>query len=158
VDATFFSAGNPEPRGYSGSALASRPRAVRRLACRNSREANTDSDSYQLDEEILNATEAGALGYLLKSASQGEVIEAILAVHQGNRRVPAALAMRLAEHMAAPGSRGQEVLVVDELTNKEIVQALGISEIRWPASIGWTAAAESSESSRISVGFQIPFG
>jgi len=89
--------------------------------------------NYQLDEDIFNAIEAGALGYLLKSASQEEVIEAIKAVSQGKRQIPSALAMRLAERMArtALSAREQEVLelVVQGLTNKEIAQQLCISDI-----------------------------
>ena len=53
--------------------------------------------NYQLDEDIFNALDAGALGYLLKSASQEDVVEALIAVNQGKRRVPPALAVRLAE-------------------------------------------------------------
>jgi two-component system NarL family response regulator len=89
--------------------------------------------NYQLDEDIFNAIEAGALGYLLKSASQEEVIEAIKAVSQGKRQIPSALAMRLAERMARTSlsAREQEVLelVVQGLTNKEIAKALCISDI-----------------------------
>ena len=89
--------------------------------------------NYQFDEDIFDAIEAGALGYLLKSASQEEVIEAIKAVSQGKRRIPAALAVRLAERLgrSALSPREQEVLelVVQGQTNKEIANALCISDI-----------------------------
>lgn len=89
--------------------------------------------NYQLDEDIFNAIEAGALGYLLKSASQEEVVDAIRAVSEGKRRIPPALAARLAERMgrSALSAREHEVLelLVQGQTNKEMAQALGISDI-----------------------------
>jgi two-component system NarL family response regulator len=89
--------------------------------------------NYQLDEDVFNALEAGALGYLLKSASQEEVIDAIHAVGQGKRRIPPALAMRLAERVGRSSltTREQEVLelVVQGLTNKDIARKLYISDI-----------------------------
>jgi two-component system, NarL family, response regulator len=89
--------------------------------------------NYQLDEDIFNALEAGALGYLLKSASHEEVVEAIHAVSQGKRRIPPTLAMRLAERVgrSSLSTREQEVLelVVQGLTNKEIAHKLYISDI-----------------------------
>jgi two-component system, NarL family, response regulator len=89
--------------------------------------------NYQLDEDIFNAIEAGALGYLLKTASQEEVLDAIRAISQGKRWIPAALAARLTERMGRStlSTREQEVLelVVQGQTNKEIAQALCISDI-----------------------------
>ena len=89
--------------------------------------------NYQLDEDIFNALDAGALGYLLKSASQDEVIEAIRAVSQGKRRVPTELAIRLAERVGRSPLSARELevlgLVVQGLTNKEIAKKLFISDI-----------------------------
>lgn len=89
--------------------------------------------NYQLDEDIFNALEAGALGYLLKSASQDEVIDAIRAVNQGKRRIPADIAARLAERMGrcVLSARELEVLqlLVQGLTNKEIAHSLFISDM-----------------------------
>lgn len=89
--------------------------------------------NYQLDEDIFNALEAGALGYLLKTSTQDEVIEAIHAVSQGIRRIPNAVAMRLAERFGRSSLSTREVevleLLVQGLTNKEIAQKLFISDI-----------------------------
>jgi two-component system NarL family response regulator len=89
--------------------------------------------NYQLDEDIFNALDAGALGYLLKSASQDEVVEAIHAVNQGKRRIPTELAVRLAERVGRSPLSARELevleLVVQGLTNKEIAGKLFISDI-----------------------------
>jgi two-component system NarL family response regulator len=89
--------------------------------------------NYQLDEDIFNALDAGGLGYLLKSASQDQVIEAIHAVSQGKRRIPTELAIRLAERVGRSSLSAREVevlrLVVEGLTNKEIAKKLFISDI-----------------------------
>jgi len=89
--------------------------------------------NYQLDEDIFNAIEAGALGYLLKTTSQDEVIEAIHAVSQGIRRIPNVVAMRLAERLGRSSLSAREVevleLLVQGFTNKEIAQRLFISDI-----------------------------
>jgi two-component system NarL family response regulator len=64
--------------------------------------------TYSGDEEIYQALRAGALGYLLKDMYLAELLEAIRAVHAGQRRVPSVVAGRLAERF--PGT---------ELTNRE---------------------------------------
>ncbi len=84
------------------------------------------------DEDIYRALRAGARGYLLKDMFRGELIDAVRAVHAGLRRVPAAVAERLAERM--PGSdltpREHDVLelIVAGHGNRAIGTLLGITE------------------------------
>lgn len=88
--------------------------------------------NYQMDEDIFNALQAGALGYLVKSAPQEEIVNAIHAVHQGKRWIPPTIAAKLAGRMthSVLSPREMEVLqfVASGLTNKEIGSILGISD------------------------------
>jgi two-component system NarL family response regulator len=88
--------------------------------------------SYESDEEIYRAIEAGAHGYLLKSTPQIEIVAAIQAVYNGGHYIPPRIAARLAERMvrSALTQRELEILemVVRGLTNKQIGNALRISE------------------------------
>jgi len=88
--------------------------------------------SYESDEEIYRAIEAGAQGYLLKSTPQAEIVTAIQAVHSGKHHIPPRIAARLAERMARSALTQRELeileMVVRGLTNKQIGNALGISE------------------------------
>jgi len=58
--------------------------------------------TYEGDGDIRRALEVGAWGYLLKDMLLTEVITAVRAVHRGERVIPPAVAVRLAEH--PPGS------------------------------------------------------
>ncbi len=84
------------------------------------------------DEDIYRALQAGARGYLLKGMTGDELMDAIRSVHGGKTRIPAPVAERLAERMGAPAltSRETEVLrlIVGGNSNKEIAAALFISE------------------------------
>src|SRR5271157_5328468 len=68
--------------------------------------------SYEGDVDIKRALEAGAQGYLAKGIVRNELLEIIRSVHAGKRRLPAAVAQKLAEHVAdeAMSSRELEVL------------------------------------------------
>jgi len=85
--------------------------------------------TYEGDGDIRRALDVGAWGYLLKDMLLTEVISAVRAVHRGERVIPLAVAVRLAEH--PPGSdlteRELEVLklVARGLANKDVARAIG---------------------------------
>jgi two-component system NarL family response regulator len=88
--------------------------------------------SFETDEDIYRAVQAGAQGYLLKDTSLREMVEAIRTVHAGKRYIPRDIAARLAERMMRTDLTPREIeilkLVSKGPTNKEIGRALGISE------------------------------
>jgi two-component system NarL family response regulator len=84
------------------------------------------------DEDIYRALQAGARGYLLKGMDSDELLDAIRAVYAGKSRIPASVAERLAERMSGPALTDRETevlrLIVGGNSNKEIATALFISE------------------------------
>ena len=88
--------------------------------------------SFDHEEDIYQAIQAGARGYLLKDSPRNDLISAIIRVHSGERCIPAQIATRLAERVGANEltSREFEVLrlIVKGNSNKEIGDQLGISE------------------------------
>ena len=84
------------------------------------------------DEEIYRALEAGAKGYLFKDMARKELIQAIRAVHKGQRYIPAQVGGRIAENFPRTELSAREIevlqLVAVGMRNKEIAHQLGISE------------------------------
>ncbi len=84
------------------------------------------------DEDIYRALQAGARGYLLKDMFSEELMDAIRTVHAGKTRIPPAVAQRLAERMGGPNLTAREMdvlkLIVAGKSNKEIGSSLSISE------------------------------
>jgi DNA-binding NarL/FixJ family response regulator len=84
------------------------------------------------DEDIYRAMQAGARGYLLKSAPRGDLLKAIRAVAAGERFVPPEISQRLARRIAAPDLSERELevlrLVAKGRSNKEIGVLLHIAE------------------------------
>jgi two-component system NarL family response regulator len=84
------------------------------------------------DEDIYRALQAGARAYLLKGMFGDELMDAIRAVHAGKSRIPPAVAERLASRMGSPGLTARELdvlkLIVAGKRNKEIGEELRISE------------------------------
>jgi DNA-binding NarL/FixJ family response regulator len=88
--------------------------------------------SHEGDVDIQRALEAGAQGYVVKGIVRDELLEIIRSVHAGKRRLPAAVAQKLAEHMADEPISPRELEVLSLMAagkrNKEIAGQLSIAE------------------------------
>jgi DNA-binding NarL/FixJ family response regulator len=88
--------------------------------------------SHEGDVDIQRALEAGAQGYVVKGIVREELLETIRTVHAGKRRLPAAVAQKLAEHMADEPISSRELEVLSLMAsgkrNKEIAGDLSIAE------------------------------
>ena len=88
--------------------------------------------TYPGDVQVLRALKAGARGYLLKGQVNRDLPEVIRAVHTGQKRIPPALAIELAEHTAVDDLSLREIEVLKLIAagnaNKEIASKLFIAE------------------------------
>lgn len=88
--------------------------------------------TYDNEEDIFRALEAGARGYLLKDTTREEIIAAVRQIHGGERYLPQAVAARLADRLIRPSLTPRELdvlrLVSRGRTNKEMASAMFISE------------------------------
>lgn len=84
------------------------------------------------DEDIYRAMQAGAKAYLLKGMEVEELLTAIRTVHTGHARVPWSIAEKLAQRVVSQELTGREVEVLERIVagraNKEIANDLNISE------------------------------
>lgn len=88
--------------------------------------------NYGSDEYIVRATQAGAMGYLLKNTPQEEIVKAVRMIFQGERYVPKDIAQRLFEAIGREELSQRELevlsLVAHGCTNKDVAQRLYISD------------------------------
>jgi len=97
--------------------------------------------TYDGDEDIHKALEAGAQAYLLKGMSHTEVTNAIRSVQAGLRCIPESVSRKLADRppQSELSPRELEVLelIAKGLSNREIGETLGITEatVKWHVNI-----------------------
>jgi two-component system NarL family response regulator len=93
--------------------------------------------TYDGDEDIYRALQAGAQAYLLKGMFREVLIEAIQAVHAGLRRIPPEVQARLSQRAGSHGLTSREVQVLKLIargkSNHEIAEALTIGDgtVKW---------------------------
>jgi len=88
--------------------------------------------TYDGDEDIYRALQAGARAYLLKGMTVEVLASTIRSVHAGKSIIPPSIAQKLAERMATEQLTQREQAVLEQIvkgkSNKEIGTALEISE------------------------------
>ena len=88
--------------------------------------------TYDGDEDIYRALQAGAKGYLLKGSKLEELLSAIRTVHRNQRFVPAEIGAKLAERMTKTELSDRELEVLRRMakgkTNPQISAELNIAE------------------------------
>ncbi|MBV8552834.1 MAG: response regulator transcription factor [Acidobacteriaceae bacterium] len=88
--------------------------------------------TYAGDVQVIRALKAGARGYILKGRVHKELLEAIRAVHAGQKRLPPEVAGALAEHAGEDELSTRELdvlrLIAAGNANKEIAAQLSITE------------------------------
>jgi len=88
--------------------------------------------TYDGDEDIHRALDAGARGYLLKDMVAADVLNVIRTVHGGRRGIPHAVAAKLAERTPRVPLTPRETevlsLVAEGLSNAEVAARIGRTE------------------------------
>ncbi|NYI72607.1 DNA-binding NarL/FixJ family response regulator [Naumannella cuiyingiana] len=110
--------------------------------------------TFDLDEHVFDALQAGASGFLVKDTPLAELLQAIRHVHRGDAVVSPATTRRLIRHFTDPARRDlprrpppglaeltpreREVLllVADGLSNAEIAAALTVEEVTVKTHVG----------------------
>lgn len=88
--------------------------------------------NYHSDEDVFRAVEAGAMGFVLKSATMETVLQAIRAVSRGEQWIPASIARQVQQRaerlQLSPRENEVLQLMAQGYRNREIAEHLRISE------------------------------
>jgi DNA-binding NarL/FixJ family response regulator len=88
--------------------------------------------TFDRDEDIHRAIQAGASGYVLKGLTSAELVAAVKSVHAGGKVLPPEVATLLAERQSRKNLSPRELdivrLIIRGRSNKEIAADLGIGD------------------------------
>lgn len=82
--------------------------------------------TFDLDEHVRDALEAGASGFLLKDAGPVLLLEAVRAAHRGDVLVSPSVTVRLLAHFRTPGPAPVEPLVPLTEREEEVLRAVAL--------------------------------
>ncbi|HXQ73169.1 MAG TPA: response regulator transcription factor [Pyrinomonadaceae bacterium] len=88
--------------------------------------------TYTGDAQAARAFKAGAAGYLLKNMVRKELTDTIRMVHAGKKKIPAEIAVEMAQHHSDDALTEREIQVLRQVAagnaNKMVAQLLHVSE------------------------------
>ena len=76
--------------------------------------------AYDDDPYVIAVLQAGANGYVLKTATPTEIIQAVRDVHEGKSALDPAVTHKLLNHLAHRHSAGHNGLLAETLTDREL--------------------------------------
>jgi DNA-binding NarL/FixJ family response regulator len=93
--------------------------AMRRIRAENSEIKFIVLTTYDSDEYIFDAIEAGAKGYLLKDASREELFQAVRAVYRGESLIEPGVAAKILDRLAQLSRRSNQPSIAELLSDRE---------------------------------------
>ena len=94
--------------------------AMRQIRAENAEAKFLVLTTYDTDEYIFDAIEAGAKGYLLKDASREDLFQAISAVHRGESLVQPGVASRVMDRLAQLTRQAGQLAEPQLLSDREL--------------------------------------
>jgi len=104
--------------------------ATRRIKARHPEIRVLILSAYEEDQYVFPLLEAGADGYLLKTAKGHELVDAIRAVHSGRKVLSPSITDRVVRHLAAGQQGHQGSKMAEALTEREVEVLRAVAEGR----------------------------